>query len=235
MGCGCTTARSVSAKVHPDATSVVPSASSSASRPPQQPTEVPAEVVVETTPAPCQEQAEPAPIIDPRPKKKSKSLVKACKDNDMIVVDELLRSGAALEDLGMWDNTPLLVACTYGHAEAALRLITSKANVRARNEHGASPLHYAAVEGLQDVIEALMAAARADGSDAEATKLVNCGHAKVYNRHLDAYAKRAPLSSAAESGFAEVATLLLATGAVLEDADEEGRTALWLAARHSRL
>merc|ERR1719272_449458 len=235
MGCGCTTARSVSAKVHPDATSVVPSASSSASRPPQQPTEVPAEVVVETTPAPCQEQAEPAPIIDPRPKKKSKSLVKACKDNDMIVVDELLRSGAALEDLGMWDNTPLLVACTYGHAEAALRLITSKANVRARNEHGASPLHYAAVEGLQDVTEALLTAVRADGGDAEVTKLVNCGHAKVYNRHLDGYGQRVPLSSAAESGFAEVAGVLLAAGAQLEDPGEEGRTALWLAARHSRL
>lgn len=179
----------------------------------------------------------PAPIINdmPRPKKKAKSLVKACKDNDMIVIDELLRAGAPLEDLGMWDNTPLLVACTYGHAEAAMRLVTSKANVRARNEHGASPMHYASVEGLLDVTEALLAAAKADGGEAELTKLVNCGHAKVYNRHLDAYAQRVPLSSAAESGFAEVAGALLAAGAVLEDPDEDGRTALWLAARHSRL
>lgn len=153
----------------------------------------------------------------------------------MVAIDELLRSGAALEDLGMWDNTPLLVACTYGHAEAALRLITQKANVRARNEHGASPMHYSAVEGLQDVTDALLAAVRADGGEAEATKLINCGHVKVYNRHLDTYAQRVPLSSAAESGFAEVAGILLATGAQLEDPDDEGRTALWLAARHSRL
>lgn len=238
MGCGCTSARGVSAQVHPDVTSVVPSASGSASRPPEQAPEVPAEI--STAPAPSSEQAETArceeaAIIEPRPKKKSKSLVKACKDNDMVVVEELLKAGADLEDLGMWDNTPLLVACTYGHAEAALRLITQKANVRARNEHGASPMHYAAVEGLQDVMEGLLAAARADGGDAEATKLVNCSHAKVYNRHLDAYAQRVPLSSAAESGFAEVAGVLLAAGATLEDPDEDGRTALWLAARHSRL
>lgn len=241
MGCGCTTARAVDvSKVHPDATSVVPSATSSASRPceqpqPQQPKEVPAEVP--TAPAPSEEpkKADLALVVDPRPKKKPKSLVKACKDNDMIAIDELLKSGADLEDLGMWDNTPLLVSCTYGHAEAAMRLVTQKANVRARNEHGASPLHYAAVEGLQDVAEALLAAARADGGDIEVSKLVNCGHAKVYNRHLDAYAQRVPLTSAAESGFPEVAGLLLAAGALLEDPDEDGRTALWLAARHSKL
>jgi len=84
------------------------------------------------------------------------------------------------------------------------------------------------------VVEALLSCVRPEG-DTEVVKLVNCGHAKVYNRHLDAYAKRTPLSSAAESGFAELAGVLLAAGAVLEDADEDGRTALWLAARHSRL
>lgn len=238
MGCGCTSARSANVQVHPDATSVVPSASSSASRPAEElvaAAEVPAEVGTAPPPTVLKAEPPPVPILDPRPKKKAKSLVKACKDNDMVVIEELLRAGAALEDLGMWDNTPLLVACTYGHAEAALRLITQKANVRARNEHGASPMHYAAVEGLLDVTEALLSAARADGGDAEVTKLVNCGHAKVYNRHLDTYAQRVPLSSAAESGFAEVAGVLLAAGAQLEDPDDEGRTALWLAARHSRL
>jgi len=161
-------------------------------------------------------------------------LIKAAKDNNLPLMDELLRSGVGLEDLGMWDNTPLLVACTYGYAEAAMRLITQKANVCAKNEHNATPMHYAAVEGLHDVVEALLACVRPEG-DTEVVKIVNCGHVKVYNRHLDAYAKRTPLSSAAESGFAELAGVLLAAGAVLEDADEDGRTALWLAARHSRL
>merc|ERR1712139_295501 len=89
--------------------------------------------------------------------------------------------------------------------------------------------------GMQGVVETLLSIVKAEGDEANVSKLVNCGHVKVYNRHLDAYAMRTPLSSAAESGFAEVAAVLLSSGAVLEDPDEDGRTALWLAARHSRL
>jgi len=177
-------------------------------------------------------QAEATPS---QPRKPKKSLIKAVKENDLALVDELLRGGAALEDLGMWDNTPLIAACTYGHAEAALRLIAQKANVRAANEHGATPMHYAAVEGLQDVVEALLAAVRSGGDEIATAKLVNCGLAKVYNRHLDTYARRTPLASAAESGFADVVGVLQAAGAELEALDEEGRSPLWLAARHSRV
>jgi len=251
MGCG---ASASAPKVHPDPTSVVPSvsstpaASSSTSNPVAQ--DVQPQVAIEEAVAPSKEEAPsavaailepgsltapeapPTPTNVPRPKK---TLIKAAKDNNLPLIDELLKSGVGMEDLGMWDNTPLLVACNYGHAEAALKLLTKKANVLAKNEHGATPMHYAAVEGLQDVVEALLAAVRAEGGDAVTAKLVNCGHAKVYNRHLDAYAKRTPLISAAESGFADVAGVLLAAGAILEDADEDGRTALWLAVRHSRV
>merc|ERR1712232_704254 len=129
----------------------------------------------------------------PKPKK---SLIKAVKDGDLPLIEELLNSGAALESLGMWDNTPLLAACMYGHSEVALRLLARKANASARNEHGATPLHYAAVEGSQSVVDALVAAVGvpAGGDALEVQKLVNCGFARVYNRHLDAYAKRVPLS-----------------------------------------
>lgn len=254
MGCGCGTARSAVAQIHPDPTSVVPTASSSkqaeaeATTPAEplpaspsskaEPTisaESPSKAAVEPRASPqtlIAPEAEPTPAHRPRPKK---TLVKAAKENNLTLLDELLRDGANLEELGMWDNTPLLVACTYGHSEAALRLINKSANVRAQNEHGATPMHYAAVEGLQDVVEALLSAVRTDGGDAECAKIVNCEHAKVYNRHLDAYAKRTPLTSAAESGFADVAGVLIAAGAVVEAADEDGRTPLWLAARHSRL
>jgi ankyrin repeat protein len=160
-------------------------------------------------------------------------LIKAAKENNLALIDELLRSGAGLEDLGMWDNTPLLVACSYGHSEAAMRFIAQKANVLATNEHGATPMHYASVEGLLGVVEALLGACANEGLSE--SKLVNCGLAKVYNRHLDAYAQRTPLSSAAESGFAPVVNVLLAAGAVIEEVDEDGRTPLWLAARHARL
>jgi len=131
----------------------------------------------------------------------------------------------------MWDNTPLLAACAYGQSKAALTSIAQGANVFATNEHGATALHYAAVEGAEPVVEALIA-----GAEGKTDPLVNPGNAKVYNRHLDAYAQRTPLASAAESGFAPLVSTLLATGAKLEGKnEEEQQTALWLACRHSRL
>ena len=100
----------------------------------------------------------------PRPKAKAKakakptSLIKAIKVNDVNTVEEMLESpDCNLELLGMWDNTPLLAACMYGHSEVALKLIQRNANVLARNEHGATALHYSAVEGCLEVTQALLA------------------------------------------------------------------------------
>jgi len=135
----------------------------------------------------------------------------------------------------MWDNTPLLAACNYGQSEAALKLIAQKANVAARNEHGATPMHYAAVEGALPVVDALLAAARSEHGEGGSKKLVDCGHANVYNRHLDAYAPRTPLGSASESGFPDVVATLIGAGASVEATGDEGRTPLWLACRHSRV
>jgi len=80
------------------------------------------------------------------------TLIKAIKANDLLSLDDLLQSPECnLEVLGMWDNTPLLAACMYGHSEAALQLIAHGADIFARNEHGATPLLYASVEGSVDV------------------------------------------------------------------------------------
>lgn len=182
-------------------------------------------------------QAPPVSATPAKPSKpKPKSLIKAVKEGNLALVDEILRSpDCNVEALGMWDNTPLLAACTYGHTDAALRLIAHKANVFAKNEHNATPMHYAAVEGSLSVVNALLEAARERGGNEDATKMVNCEPAKVYNRHLDAYGQRKPLASAAESGFADVAEVLIAASARPDEADEDGRTPLWLACRHSRV
>lgn len=176
------------------------------------------------------------PTVTPAPKSKQKpkSLIKAVKDGNLELVDELLRlPDCNLEALGMWENTPLLAACNYGHAEVALRLIARKANVTARNEHNATPLHYAAVEGSLGVVDALLEAGRAmEGK--HISDIANPEPAKVYNRHLDAYAQRTPLASAAESGFVEVCEILLSAGAWPDEEDEIGRSPLWLACRHAR-
>jgi ankyrin repeat protein len=168
--------------------------------------------------------------------KKKTTLVKAVKDNSVELVEELLREGADLEVLGMWDNTPLIIACTYGYSPIALRLIEQRANVHAKNELGASCLHYAAVEGMLDVVDKLLEVVTSEGVAGDTVKFVNCGDAKVYNRYLDAYSQRTPLASASESNFTEVVTRLLSAGARIEDvAADDGRTPLWLACRHSKL
>ena len=91
-------------------------------------TTAPAPAAVEpvATPAP----AAPAPVATPAPvpkagakakakaKAKPTSLIKAIKVNDVTVVEEFLQApDCNLEVLGMWDNTPLLAACRYGHSE----------------------------------------------------------------------------------------------------------------------
>lgn len=101
-------------------------------------------------------------VATPKAKAKAKakptSLIKAIKVNDVNTVEEMLQSpDCNLELLGMWDNTPLLAACMYGHSEVALKLIQRNANVLARNEHGATALHYSAVEGCLEVTQALLA------------------------------------------------------------------------------
>jgi ankyrin repeat protein len=170
----------------------------------------------------------------PAAKKKPKTLIKAVKDNDVQAVEELLSGGCDTEVLGMWDNTPLIVACSYGHAEVALRLIERKAKVHARNEHGGCALHYAAIEGQLTVVEALLEAARAEGKNDDAVKeFVNCEAAKLYNRHLDVYSVRTPVAAAAESGFAAVVSKLLKEGASVDAAGDDQRTPLWLACRQS--
>ena len=77
-----------------------------------------------------------------------------------------------LEMLGMWDNTPLLAACMYGHSQVALKLIGRQADVFARNEHGATALHYSSVEGCLDVSKGLLEVAEQSGS---VDKLVSLG------------------------------------------------------------
>ena len=100
----------------------------------------------------------PIPKAKAKAKAKPTSLIKAIKVNDVNTVEEMLQSpDCNLELQGMWDNTPLLAACMYGHSEVALKLIQRNANVLARNEHGATALHYSAVEGCLEVTQALLA------------------------------------------------------------------------------
>ena len=83
----------------------------------------PLDVVPDGTTAPAPAAMEPVATPAPakakaRAKAKPTSLIKAIKVNDVTVVEEFLQApDCNLEVLGMWDNTPLLAACMYGHSE----------------------------------------------------------------------------------------------------------------------
>lgn len=154
---GCSSKKSL---VHP-ALEVVPS----------EPTPVAAPAASGATPGQEDAGAAPAPKAKAKAKAKPTSLIKAIKVNDLNAVEEMLQApDCNLELLGMWDNTPLLAACMYGHSEVALKLIARGANVFATNEHGATALHYSSVEGCLDVTKVIL-------EQADAEKLGKLGYA----------------------------------------------------------
>ena len=74
--------------------------------------------------------------------KKRPSLIKAAKNGDLSVVNEILldistnkaNSRYNIDMLGMWDNTPLICACQYRHETVAIALLKNGANPNAMNE-----------------------------------------------------------------------------------------------------
>ena len=144
------------------------------------------------------DSVQPSPVqtapIQPSPAT-IRAFVKALKAGDTAKVLELLDESAELiERRGMWENTPLLVACHYGHESTALALLERGACPSAVNEQGCTPLLYACVEGMGEATARLM--------DDAATEL-SPSPASVYSRLTDETALRTPLLAAAENGFTD--------------------------------
>ncbi|KAL1528777.1 hypothetical protein AB1Y20_010104 [Prymnesium parvum] len=134
----------------------------------------------------------------------NRQLTKALKAGKVDQVRALLDQGAELERRGMWDNTPLHLACHYGHSSIALELLQRGASPAAVNEKGCTPLLYACVESMEEVVEKLV--------ELPATE-INPPAAPVYSRLTDQTTKRTPLFAAAENGAAPIVALLLRKGA----------------------
>ena len=158
--------------------------------------------------------AAPASASSAASSSSAKAFVRAIKTGDLATVRELLdhasSDGASLiERRGMWENTPLILACHYANAEVALTLIERGADPAAANEQGCTALLYACVEVHMEavchkLIELLPAGALAPPAS------------PVYSRHTDETASRTPLLAAAENGLAGTVTGLVAAGAPLE-------------------
>mmetsp|Transcript_38851 Transcript_38851/g.51192 ORF Transcript_38851/g.51192 Transcript_38851/m.51192 type:complete len:648 (+) Transcript_38851:379-2322(+) len=159
-------------------------------------------------------------LIIHEPKKRPKNLINAAKSGDLEAVKELIalrRSQAdnqslpAEEDLwevdlnarGMWSNTPLILACQYGHAEIAALLLEAGADFQLENEKGARALLYCCIEGLTEVVTTLLS--KKDVVDPEPVH--------IYNPKTDCSQRLTPLLAASINGYNGIVEKLLDAGA----------------------
>lgn len=144
--------------------------------------------------------------------------MRAIKTGDTETVCALLDAATAadgerlLERRGMWENTPLILACHYGHAEIALALLERGADPAVANEQGCTALLFACVEAqMEPVVGRLL-----DSGKLSSAEALTPAAAPVYSRHTDETASRTPLLAAAENGCVGSLARLLASGARVE-------------------
>ena len=137
-----------------------------------------------------------------------RAFVKALKSGDTAAVIKTLDfSASLLEHHMMWQNTPLVLACHYGHAPTALALLDRGASPAAINDKGCTALLYACVESMGEVVDRLLQ---------HATTELSPPAAPVYSRLTDETAPRTPLLASAENGFTAGVEKLLARGVVAD-------------------
>lgn len=144
----------------------------------------------------------------------------AAERGDVEAVRRLLNQDCGLLEARISEGnllrTPLMLAALEGHMEVVTFLVEEGADVNARDADGETPLCMAAGWGHEEVVAFLLSR----GADA-----------RTSNRHGST-----PLHEASCEGHLRIVRLLLHTlgGRGLDDADEEGRTALWLACHYGR-
>jgi len=141
-------------------------------------------------------------------------------------------------------TTPLHQAVEAGDAERIQSLISSGADINAKDRSGRTPLHQAISRGHANVAELLIAKGgdvnaktwsgntplhyAADGRE-NMTELLLANGANINAKNKDG---GTPLHTATLRGNKDVAELLIANGADINAKDKDGRTPLFYAARH---
>ena len=124
-------------------------------------------------------------------RQKRVALFRATKDGDIDSVRYALASGANVNSVGMWDNTPLICACQYGFAEiAGILMDDTSCDVNVMNEKGCTALHHAAIEGLSEIVVRLLE----NGANPSVKP------AKLYNEKIDRNEVLDPLQAATAVG-----------------------------------
>ena len=85
-------------------------------------------------------------------------LLEAVCSDDVQRVEQLLTQGAAINERNLYQVTPLSLACEYGHADVALRLIKANAEIDSPRLGKETSLMLAARNGDADIVKALLEA-----------------------------------------------------------------------------
>ncbi|XP_045105065.1 ankyrin repeat and protein kinase domain-containing protein 1-like, partial [Portunus trituberculatus] len=72
------------------------------------------------------------------------------------LLPHLLQAGLNIEGGGTTDKTPLIMAATWGHTQTVKELLSLGANPLATDSNGWTALHYAAWQGWQECVTALL-------------------------------------------------------------------------------
>ena len=134
----------------------------------------------------------------------SSTIFEAAQEGDLERVKDLLKANPDLVfSKDNHETTPLHIAVSTGHKALVELLLTSKADVNARDSGGDTPLHKATEKDVAELM------------------LKHGANVNAENINI-----RTPLHEAAERGNEEVVELLLASGANVNAKENNGQTAL---------
>ena len=88
---------------------------------------------------------------------KGTNIIAAIKNGDIDIVQQLITAGIDYNAVGMWNNSPLIIACQYAKYDIAILLLNKNdININIINEKGATALLYACLEGYTDIVNTLL-------------------------------------------------------------------------------
>jgi ankyrin repeat protein len=169
------------------------------------------------------------PSIDERMKKRiDRELLRAAKENNLPEVLRLLSIGADVNVKIRFGRTPLHEASYHGHLQVFPALRQHGADVNAKDNYGETPLHFACGKGHLAVVGELLSPNDSTGTPTILGKRKSRGGVNI--DATDRYGDT-PLHDASAEGRVEIVQALLAVGANLLAANNQGRLPVHAAVR----
>jgi ankyrin repeat protein len=143
---------------------------------------------------------------EPGAMKRKRDIFSAVKDGDTASVKRLIDAGADVNARNLDGNTPLHLACLWGHMDIVRLLIETGAELNTRDDSDCTPLHLTCFRGLTEIARFLIE----HGADVNASN--------DYGRTL--------LHRACSNGRPGIVRLLLEHGADVDARNKRGETPL---------